>query len=181
MTRRDQHTLAVTSLTCLAPMLLGIALWGLLPDAILMGYGFDSAPRYAPKALMLIGLPLLMAGVQALSVYYSTTRSRGYIFARPRSWQFLYWVLPVLTLVLYFVMVEPSLGLLLTPRRIGFGLLACGLLLLGLCLPSMSYATARLLVFPRPRSIRAWRRQSVVYGRIAVVLGMCAIAATLVG
>ena len=176
MTLRDQRTLTASSLLCLAPIVLGIALWGLLPDWLAIAWNSEGVPFMAPKAIALIGLPVVAALVQVASVHFAARFSSGNLFVR-RRFTWVLWLIPVLFVVLYLVMLgSPMLGL-FTPRRTSLIVLASALLLIGVRLPSMSYATAAGLPAPlRPRSILGWRQQSEYFGHGFVAASvLCAV------
>lgn len=59
---KHKHTMLVSTLLCLLPILLGLALYGNLPDQLPIHFDLAGNPdNYAAKPLAVFGLPLFMA------------------------------------------------------------------------------------------------------------------------
>ena len=68
MRKKTNSTLIITTLVCLLPVILALALYDKLPAQIAVHFDQTGAPdNYLPKALAVFGLPVFMAAINAFT------------------------------------------------------------------------------------------------------------------
>ena len=89
MAKRKIGVLSLTSVIILLPMLAGLAFWNQLPDTIPFHWNLAGEVDYqAPKAVVVVGFPVLMLVLQWVSQLSAREGKRSG------------WVIPVLTLII---------------------------------------------------------------------------------
>lgn len=74
----SKKTIVITSAITLAPMLVGIALWGRLPQTIATHFGTDGTPNgFSSKPMAVFGLPLFVLGIHLLCLVMTSLDPRG--------------------------------------------------------------------------------------------------------
>ena len=158
MSAQEQRTMTRSSLLCLLPFALGILLWGVLPDELLLAFGPIQLLRL-PKHVAVVLIPLAVAALQMLVVWMLARRSRRNIFGSARMSPWL-WVVPITcALTGMIILGGTALSLLSVPRLlclVGAGA-AFGLSYL---VPTLSYGFACAALPGMARSLCAWRRSS---------------------
>ena len=107
--------LFITSLVCLLPMLLGVALWDKLPDSIATHFDINFNPdAYSSKSFFVFGLPVMMAVLQIvcciindLKVSKQSDIKVQYVFK---------WIIPLMCVVLYVSTIGYSMGYIVDMR-----------------------------------------------------------------
>ena len=92
MTKRKLGVLIFTSIVILLPMLAGFAFWNQLPETIPFHWNLAGEVDYqAPKAVVVVGFPVLMLVLQWVSQLFKYEDKRNV------------WPIPVLTLIISLV------------------------------------------------------------------------------
>lgn len=131
--------LILTCITCLLPILLGLALWDKLPQSMAIHFNFQSQPdNYAPKAFVVFGLPALMALLQAVLCITNDINTQenntGINLER-----FVKWIVPCLTVCLQVITLGYGLGWNLDIRRSVGWLLGVLFLVIGYFMRDLQY------------------------------------------
>lgn len=103
-------TTIITTLACLLPMLMALAVYDRLPDLVAVHFNFaGEADSYAPKAMAVFGLPLLMAGINLI-----TNIALDHDPKRANASKMLAlvgrWTVPVMSFVVMGITILKSLG-----------------------------------------------------------------------
>ena len=131
--------LLITIMICLLPILLGVALWELLPETIAIHFNFHGEPdNFASKGFVVFGLPCLMGLLQlvacvAVDLQFKTREKQKKI-----EWVSK-WISPVITVVLYVVTLGYALGWNVDIRRTACFLVGGMFLVTGNYLPKLDY------------------------------------------
>ncbi len=127
----NNATALATSIVCLLPIIPGILLWDQQPDQLIIHWNGAGEPDgYAPKALGVFGLPLLMCGSNLLLQFGLRTDPK--IENASKTLVLLAkWFIPVLTLILVPVTLFASMGAeipiqVIVPLLLGVMLIAIG-------------------------------------------------------
>lgn len=97
----------LSSAVCLLPIILGLAYYSALPQAIAVHWDVSGQPdNYVSKALAVFGLPVLMLAINLAVNIVSHTRA-GYPSAMRAL---LGWMIPSLNIVIYAITVCSALG-----------------------------------------------------------------------
>ncbi len=165
-------TPTITTLLCLFPILAGIIFYGQLPEQMPVHFGFNNQPDiYGPKALVLFGIPLIMSVAQIgiLALFAHATKN---ISKKPRLLSAITWFVPILTIVLYTVVLVYALGHGINVAR--FVLLPLGLFLciLGNYMPKSSYEQMKNYTHPTPKDEKSFRKTTKIAGFFLLALGL---------
>ena len=132
-------TLTITSLVCLLPIFLGLALWYKLPQTMAIHFDINNNPdNFAPKAFVVFGLPLVMVFLQIICcIANDFTAQKNHI---PKLLEhFTKWIIPVVTVILHLVTLAYGLGYKSDIRRIAMMIVGIMLIVTGCCLPKLDY------------------------------------------
>ncbi len=129
----------ITSVVCLLPILLGIALWDALPNTIAIHFDIYNNPdNFASKEFTVFGLPLLMVLLQAfccfindINAYKNGERIK---FSRVTKW-----IIPAMSVVLQIVTLGYSLGWNIDIRKVAVLIVGLLLIVIGNYLPKFDY------------------------------------------
>ncbi len=162
--------LGVTSVICLLPILLGLALWNKLPDTMAIHFDFYGNPdNFAPKWIVVFGLPLLMAAVQVFCCIVTDINARKHREQKKLE-TVTKWIIPCITVVLQMVTLGYSLGWNLDIRRIVAFIVGLLFVVVGNYLPKFDYIKHYDLDSEKARKINRFA------GYEMVVLGILFIA-----
>ena len=110
MIKKNLKILIITSIVILLPMIAGIALWNQLPQEI--PYHWNAAGEvdgWASKAMAVFGTPALMLALQWLTVVATLTDPKKQNHSQ-KVLQLIFWIIPMLTVVLSAVIYATALG-----------------------------------------------------------------------
>ena len=131
--------LGLTSLVCLLPILLGIALWEQLPDTMAIHFDIYNQPdNFASKGFVVFGLPCLMVLFQGVCCVANDINAykRGENKKLERATT---WIIPVMTTVLQVVTLGYGLGWQVDIRRVAMLIAGGVLVVIGNYLPKLDY------------------------------------------
>ena len=132
-------TIIITSAVCLAPILLGAALWDSLPDKIAIHINFKGEPdNFASKAFTVFGLPLMMTFFQIFCCVTSDISMKKQSSSK-KSEIVTKWIIPCMTAVLYMLTLGYSLGRNIDIRKATGLIIGIILIVTGNYLPKFSY------------------------------------------
>ena len=95
MTKQNIGILILTSIIVLLPILAGFLLWDRLPAQIPIHWSLSGEiDQHVPKLVAVVVFPLVMLALHWISFFSKRDREGGALF---------YWVIPVITLVLFAV------------------------------------------------------------------------------
>ena len=108
---KSNKTLILTTVLCLLPILLGLALYNQLPDMVPIHFDMKGTPdNYAPKAVAVFGLPFFMAAVNAVC-HIGMQKDKRTIEASPKVLiQLTGWIPAVLSLILMPITLFMAIG-----------------------------------------------------------------------
>lgn len=195
----DKVTLLAQCLVCLLPIVAGVLTYGRLPDMMAIHWGLGNEPNgWAPREFVVFGVPVMMALMQLVLVVSAEGAmlnarpaegdmpsgegdvdgqdgGKGAEWARPsRRWvktfAVVYWLIPVITVVLYSMTIASALGAPVPVGKVVLGVLALILIVSGSYAQKVPYSIARKTTHPVPKSERAYRRyaRACSYGMMAL-------------
>ncbi len=102
--------LIISSVVCLLPILLGLAMWNSLPDAIAIHFDFYGNPdNYAKKGFVVFGLPALMVVLQAFCCFVNDLNAHKF-GERKKFEMATKWIIPAMSIVLQVATLGYSVG-----------------------------------------------------------------------
>ena len=111
MEKKNKRTLILSVIICLLPMVLGIAFYNRLPEQMPIHFTINDVPdNYAQKNFALFGIPVIMAIVQAICIICTTKVNKLKNSEKPRIAKIMEWFIPIITVLVYIIMIEVPLG-----------------------------------------------------------------------
>ena len=164
--------LVITSVVCLLPIIMGIAVWDKLPDTMAIHFNVNNvADNFAPKPFVLLGLPAIMVLLQIFCCVVNDVNSHK----RGQSVKFEMvskWIIPVMTVVVQITTIGYSLGWNLDIRRIVTLLVGIIFIALGICIPKLDYVKNMELDTQRARKINKFTGISMVIMGVLSLVSM---------
>ena len=131
--------LIITSLICLSPILLGLALWDKLPQTMAIHFDIYNNPdNFASKGVVVFGIPFLMVILQCFCCFVNDINSHKH-GERKKLERATKWIIPVMTVILQLVTLGYGLGWNLDIRKIVAFIVGAIFLVIGNYLPKFDY------------------------------------------
>lgn len=131
--------LIITSLVCLAPILLGVALWDKLPETMAIHFDINNNPdNFASKGFVVFGLPVMMLLLQWFCCFINDINAHKH-GDRKKFEMATKWIIPCMSVILQTVTLGYGLGWDLDIRRIAMLIVCTVLLVIGNYLPKFDY------------------------------------------
>lgn len=132
-------SLIITSIICLLPIFLGIALWDSLPDSMAIHFNINNQPdNFASKGFVVFGLPILMMFLQIFCCFINDINAHKH-GERKKFETITKWIIPVLTVVLQAVTFGYALGWSIDIRKIVALIVGVMFITTGNYLPKFDY------------------------------------------
>ena len=146
-------SLIISSLVCLLPILLGIALWNKLPNTMAIHFDINNKPdNFASKEFVVFGLPFLMALLQIFCCFINDINAHKH-GQRKKFEMATKLIIPVITIILQIVTFGYSLGWNLDIRRIAAFIVGSIFIVIGNYLPKFDYVKNYCLSTEKARKI----------------------------
>lgn len=171
MKKNDKIVLIITVIACLAPIILGIALYKELPVQMPIHFNISDVPdNYAHKNFALFGIPIIMATVQFFTCFFTMKEVKEE--KTPKLFKIMYVFIPIITIIIYLLMLGYSLGI-----NVYIGKTVCLILgtlfaIMGNYMPKMSYESGRKYFHPTPTDEKAFRKMNKIMGYSFVIIGI---------
>lgn len=132
-------TLFITCVVCLLPIVLGLALWNSLPDAIAIHFDINNNPdNFASKGFAVFGLPLIMVALQCFCCFINDINA--YKHGERKKFELVTkWIIPVMTVILQSVTFGYALGWNMDIRKLVTLMVAAILIVIGNYMPKLDY------------------------------------------
>lgn len=132
-------TLIITSIVCLLPIFLGLALWDKLPEMVAVHFDINNNPdNFAPKWFAVFGLPVTMTLLQIFCCFTNDIKANKY--GENKKFEIATkWIIPVISVVLYTVTMFYALGRNIDIRRVAMLLISVIFIVLGCCMTKLNY------------------------------------------
>ena len=135
MEKNKYLTIILTSIGCLLPICLSVAVYNDLPEQIAMQWNFEGKPNwYAHKAVGAFGLPLFLAVVNMVTNIFFYKDSRRENISKAMQ-ALTVWLTPFLSLIITPLFLFNNLGVNVPIKMIVFGLLGILFILIGSYMP----------------------------------------------
>ena len=107
----SKTTLALAVIITLIPCLIGVFLWGRLPERIPTHFNFSGEINgYSSKGSFVIGMPVLMAAVEFLMYFFIANDPKRKNMSR-KLIAITFWIIPVLTVFMMMLCYGIALGM----------------------------------------------------------------------
>lgn len=174
MEKKNKRTLILSVIICLIPMVLGIAFYNRLPEQMPIHFTINDVPdNYAPKNFALFGMPIIMAIIQvicliAVNIKLNKLKNEE----KPKILKIMEWFIPVLTVLIYVIMVEVPLGSTVYVGKSICLILGILFMIIGNYIPKMSYEMGKTIFHPMPKNEKSFRKMSKIIGYTFIVIGI---------
>ena len=173
MEKKNKKTLILSVIICLLPMVLGIAFYNRLPEQMPIHFTINDVPdNYAQKNFALFGIPVIMAIVQAICIICTTKVNKLKNSEKPRIVKIMEWFIPVVTVLIYVIMVEVPLGSTVYVGKSICLILGILFMIIGNYIPKMSYEIGKTTFHPMSKSEKSFRKMSKIKGYSFIVMGI---------
>ena len=163
-------TLIVTSIVCLLPILLGVALWNRLPDTMAIHFDINNNPdNFASKGFVVFGLPFLMVILQIFCCFINDINAKKH-GERKKFEMATKWIIPVMAIILQTVTLCYGLGWNIDIRKVAVLIVGGVLLVVGNYLPKFDYIKNYDLSTEKARKINRFIGfETVVLGILFII------------
>lgn len=162
--------LIITCVVCLLPIILGVALWGRLPESVAIHFDINNNPdNFASKGMAVFGLPVMMVAFQIFCcvTYDINTKKHG---EKKKFENAVKWIIPVLTIVLMCLTFAFALGIGVDIRRCAMIIAGVVLLVIGNYLPKLDYIKNKEVDTQKARKINRFVGfETVIMGILAII------------
>ena len=171
MEKKSKRTLILSVIVCLLPIILGAVFYNKLPEQMPIHFTINDVPdNYAPKNFALFGIPIIMAIVQAISMFSIMNKLKNK--EKPKIVKIMKWFIPVITVSIYIVMIEVPLGSTVYVGKSVCLILGILFTIIGNYLPKMSYETGKEIFHPIPNNEKVFRKMSKIMGYSFIAIGI---------
>ena len=131
--------LIITSLFCIAPIILGLALWERLPETIAIHFDINGKPdNFASRGFVVFGLPLIMAAFQVLSCFIHDIEAKRH-GEKKKFEKVVKWIIPAMTVAIYVATLGFGLGWNIDMRTVAVFIVGVMFIAMGNYLPKLDY------------------------------------------
>ena len=173
MEKSNKKVLIITVIICLLPIILGMVLYNKLPEQMPIHFTINDIPdNYAPKEFALFGIPVIMAVVQAICLSFTNKYIKLENNKKPKVFKIFEWFIPILTVLIYIIMVEVPLGSTVYVGKSICLILGIVFLIIGNYMPKMSYELGKVTMHPMPKNEKSFRRLTRIMGYTFICIGL---------
>lgn len=173
MEKKTRKTLILSVIVCLLPMILGLVFYNKLPEQMPIHFTIGDVPdNYAPKNFALFGIPAISAVVQAICIIFTTKVNKLKNNEKPRIVKIMEWFIPILTVLIYIIMIEVPLGSTVYVGKSILLILGILFMIIGNYFPKMSYEVGKVIFHPTPKSEKTFRKMSKIMGYSFIGIGI---------
>ncbi|MFV0485194.1 MAG: DUF1648 domain-containing protein [Candidatus Saccharimonadales bacterium] len=171
MRKNNIITMVASTIICLLPMIAGAILYSHLPEEMPVHFNLQNVPDvYGPKWIMLFGIPVIMTLLQLLVCGVFWLVGRHKTAKPPKLATIMLWIVPILTITLYFIMIKYTLSSINVGKSVCF-VLGIIFAVIGNYFPKMTYADSKHLMHPRPKNEKSFRRMTKISGYSFIIFG----------
>ena len=163
-------SLIITSLVCLLPILLGIALWNELPDMVAIHFNFYNEPdNYASKAFAVFVLPVMMVILQMFCCFINDINAHKH-GVRKKFEMATKWIIPIMSIILQSIIFFYAIGWNIDIRKATVLMVGAVFLVTGNYLPKFDYVKNYNLDAEKARKINRFIGFETVIMGILILL-----------
>ena len=135
MKKIDFKILIITSIVCLLPIALGLAVYNELPNIITTHWSIDNTPNgFMPKAVFVFALPIFMFLMQAFLCVITDVFDK-YKEVNKKATSVCKWIIPIITVILYIATITYALGNMVDIRKVAMLMVGIMLIVIGNYIP----------------------------------------------
>lgn len=172
MIKKNLKILITTSVVILLPVLVGLVLWGQLPERIPIHWNAaGEIDGWSSKPFAIFGLPLILLGFQWFCVLATLADPKRGSHTE-KMLQLVFWIIPVLSVVAHMVVYMTALGIEVRMERIMPALMGLLFVIIGNYLPKCKQNYTIGIKIPWTlNSEENWQKTHRFAGKVWVVCG----------
>ena len=176
---KNKKTLILSTLLCLLPILLGLALYEQLPEQVPVHFDFAGNPdNYAPKLVAILGLPVFMAVINLICHCAMNLEKKSMAASPAVLLAVTGWIIPILCNILMPITLFMGMGMEVPIVMIVSLIVGLVFVIIGNYLPKVKPNRYMGIKLPWTfASEENWRRTHRFGGFVWVVAGICSILA----
>ncbi|MBY5034010.1 DUF1648 domain-containing protein [Streptococcus gallolyticus] len=166
----NKRLLVLTSLICLLPIVFGLLVWKQLPTQVPTHFGFSGeADGYSSKIEAVFILPLILLALHIFTIVFTAISPKSSNVG-PKITKIIYWMLPLLALLVQVSTFLVALGYLKNPSQLIIGSISLLFIILGNYLPKLrqNYTVGIKLPWTL-NDEKNWNRTHRMAGKVWVV------------
>ena len=173
MENKNRKTLILSVMVCLLPVIAGLVFYNKLPEQMPLHFTIGDVPdNYGPKNFVLFGIPFILAVVQTIYMIVTTKVNKLKNNEKPRIVKIMEWFIPIITVLVYIIIIEVSLGSTVYVGKSILLILGILFMIIGNYLPKMSYEVGGRIFHPIPKSEKSFRKMSKIMGYSFIGIGI---------
>ncbi len=173
MEKENKRTLIWTAIVSLLPIILGIVLYNKLPEQIPIHFTINDVPdNYASKNFALFGIPVIMTIIQVVCLLITMKVNKLKNSEKPKIIKIMEWFIPIMTVLIYIIMVEVPLGSTVYVGKSVCLILGILFIIIGNYFPKMSYEVGKVIIHPMPKTEKTFRKMTRKMGYFSIILGV---------
>ena len=172
MIKKNLKTLIITSIVILTPIIIGLILWNQLPDEIPFHWNIKGeVDDWASKPVAIFALPAFLLAMQWLCVIATSADPKKHNHTA-KQLTLVFWIVPVLSVVLSAVMYASALGTVVQVDAIMYILLGLMFIVIGNYMPKCKQSYTIGIRIPWTlNSEENWNKTHRFAGLVLVVCG----------
>ena len=173
--------LIITSIVCILPILLGLAMWNSLPETLAIHFDFYGNPdNFASKGFVVFGLPALMVVLQAFCCFVNDLNA--YKFGERKKFEMATkWIIPAISIILQIATLGYSVGWNVDIRRVAGVLVGGVFIVIGNYMPKFDRINKYNLDSAKARKVNRFiGYESVVMGVLFLISAFLPPVSTLI-
>lgn len=182
MIKRHKGILILTSLIILLPILAGLFLWNQLPEEMPIHWNVaGEVDGYCGKPFAVFGLPAIMAAFHWICAL-ATTADPKHDSHNEKHLTLVFWLIPVLTILLISIMYSTALGQSIAVDKILPAFMGILFTIIGNAMPKFKQNYTMGIKIPWTlNSTENWNKTHRLAGRLWVVCGIAVILVSFIG
>lgn len=137
MKKINLKILIITGIFCLLPTVIGLIFYNALPDNIAIHFNINNDPdNYFSKSIFVFGMPMMMLILQIFCCIVSDLSDKN-PEANKKTITVYKWIIPILSMTLYFVTIMYALGNTIDIRKVVMSILGVLFIIIGNYTPKM--------------------------------------------
>lgn len=173
MEKESKRKLILSVMVCLFPIILGVILYNKLPEQMPIHFTItNEVDNYAPKNFALFGIPIIMAVIQGICIFFTNRKNKIENKEKPKIMKIMEWFIPVVTVLLYIIMIEVPLGSTVYVGKSTCLILGILFIIIGNYFPKMSYEIGKEFFHPRPKNEKSFRKTTKILGYSFIIFGI---------
>lgn len=182
MLKKNKNLIVLTTLVTLLPVLVGVLLWGRLPERLVTSFSWNGETTgTSSRAFTVFAIPLFIAAMHLFCIFGTLSDPKRQNHQQ-KIWRLILWICPATSLLLYGIVYSYALGWALPVNRLMMLFLGALFLIIGNYLPKCRQTYTIGIRLPWTlASEENWNRTHRMAGGLWVLAGVVMLLEGLLG